>query len=245
MALNNLKSKNRIHVGQELKLGSQSVAPPKPKPVVVAKQTELEQAAEPKNAASEATADVILANAAAPEEVVAATEAGDQKELATPPEILLADPSDYVVAADGTIEIQAAETLGHYANWLEIRTQRLRELNKYSYRQPLVLGQRLKLDLSKIDAETFATRRMAHHKALQEAFFFRYRVTAASVHKLRPGESVWYLTRRKYKVPVWLLRQYNPDLDLQRVQPGTRVVFPRIELIEQDARRRNALAKTV
>jgi hypothetical protein len=27
-----------------------------------------------------------------------------------------------------------------------------------------------------------------------------------------------------------LLRQYNPDLDLDLVQPGTQIVFPQIEL---------------
>ena len=32
-------------------------------------------------------------------------------------EILLADPSDYSVAADGSIEVQATETLGHIAEW--------------------------------------------------------------------------------------------------------------------------------
>src|SRR5690606_26244528 len=31
---------------------------------------------------------------------------------------LSADPSDYSVSADGSIEIQASETLGHYADWV-------------------------------------------------------------------------------------------------------------------------------
>ena len=34
---------------------------------------------------------------------------------------------------------------------------------------------------------------------------------------------------RRYKVPVWLLRQYNPDLDIDRLHPGTEVIFPQIE----------------
>ena len=38
------------------------------------------------------------------------------------------------------------------------------------------------------------------------------------------------LTLRRYKIPIWLLRQYNPDLDLDLVQPGTEIVFPQIEL---------------
>ena len=144
--------------------------------------------------------------------------------------VLLADPSDYFVAADGTIEVQAAETLGHYADWLDIRTQRLRDLNGYSFRQPVVIGHRLRLEFSVVDREEFALRRFRYHRELQEAFFARYRITDTQVHRLRRGESLFVLTLRQYKVPVWLLRQYNPDLDLNRVQTGVEIVFPQIEL---------------
>jgi hypothetical protein len=31
---------------------------------------------------------------------------------------------------------------------------------------------------------------------------------------------------REYDVPVWLFRQYNPEIDLDSVRPGTVVRFP-------------------
>jgi membrane-bound lytic murein transglycosylase D len=145
--------------------------------------------------------------------------------------VLLADPSDYFVAADNTIEVQAAETLGHYADWLDIRTQRLRDLNGYSFRRPVVIGQRIRLEFSVIDREEFAARRFRYHRELQEAFFTRYRITDTQIHRLSRGESLYVLTLRQYKVPVWLLRQYNPDLDLNRVQTGAEIVFPQIERV--------------
>jgi membrane-bound lytic murein transglycosylase D len=40
------------------------------------------------------------------------------------------------------------------------------------------------------------------------------------------GESVWALALQRYDVPVWLFRQYNPELDLHRVRKGTRLNFP-------------------
>jgi membrane-bound lytic murein transglycosylase D len=145
--------------------------------------------------------------------------------------VLLADPSDYFVAPDDTIEVQAAETLGHYADWLDVRTQRLRDLNGYSFRQPVVIGQRIRLEFSVVDREEFAARRFRYHRELQEAFFTRYRITDTQVHRLSRGESLYVLTLRRYKVPVWLLRQYNPDLDLNRVQTGAEIIFPQIELV--------------
>jgi membrane-bound lytic murein transglycosylase D len=146
------------------------------------------------------------------------------------PTVLLADPSDYDVAQDATIEVQAAETLGHYADWLGIRTQRLRDINGYSFRQPVVIGQRLKLDFSIIDQNEFTNRRVRYHRELQETFFMRYRITDTKEHQLRRGESLYILTLRRYKVPIWLLRQYNPDLDLNRARYGTKIIFPQIEL---------------
>ena len=34
---------------------------------------------------------------------------------------------------------------------------------------------------------------------------------------------------RKYRVPVWLLRQYNPDLDFGALRTGASMVVPQIE----------------
>lgn len=142
-----------------------------------------------------------------------------------------ADPSDYLVAEDGTVEVQATETLSHYAEWLEVSPDRLRKANNWSRRRQPVLGQRLRLVFTRVDRETFTQRRIAHHRGLQEQFFSRYRITDTTEHQLRSGESVWALAQQKYKVPVWLLRQYNPDLKLDQVRPGMRVIFPRLEVV--------------
>jgi membrane-bound lytic murein transglycosylase D len=139
--------------------------------------------------------------------------------------------------------VQAVETLGHYADWLEIRTQRLRDLNDHGFSQPVVIGQRLRLDFSRIAPEEFARRRIAYHRELQEAYFTRYRVTQTTVHQLRRGESVWLLTQRRHKVPVWLLRQYNPELNLDRVRPGDQIVFPRVERVQDGAPAQPAMAE--
>ena len=54
-------------------------------------------------------------------------------------------------------------------------------------------------------------------------------VTGTEQHVLRKGESLWYLAARKYRVPVWLLRQYNPDLDFGALPTGAAMVVPLIE----------------
>jgi membrane-bound lytic murein transglycosylase D len=150
--------------------------------------------------------------------------ASEQAELA-------GDPSDYLVAADGTIEVQALETLGHYADWLGIRTQRLRDINGLPFDKAVVIGERLKLEFADVDARSFEQRRIAYQQDTQEAFFLAYQITDTFDHVIRPGESLWVLALRRYRVPVWLVRQFNPDLDLDQIRPGTVVKFPELRAI--------------
>jgi membrane-bound lytic murein transglycosylase D len=217
VALNSLNSSHRIRIGQNLRLPAAGPAPERPAPAQPS-------AAQPAIVASTAPAEL-------PAEVSEITPAALADELATslPATIqttLLSDPSDYSVAADGSIEVQSLETLGHYGDWLELKTQRLRDINGLAFRSPVEVGQRVKLDLNTIDAQVFEERRVAYHRAQQDSFFRRHVITGVAEHTIRAGDSIWILALRKYDVPVWLFRQYNPGLDLHNVQPGTKVQFP-------------------
>ncbi len=125
--------------------------------------------------------------------------------------------------------MQAAETIGHFADWLEVRAGDLRKANKMRFEQPVVIGQRLKLDFSRVSAQEFEQRRLEYHQSLQDEFFDAFTVTGTERHVLEPGESLWYLAQRKYRLPVWLLRQYNPDLDFAALTPGSPLVVPVVE----------------
>jgi membrane-bound lytic murein transglycosylase D len=46
---------------------------------------------------------------------------------------------------------------------------------------------------------------------------------------LRAGETVWGLSKGSPSVPIWLLREYNPDVDLGAVRPGSKIQIPRLE----------------
>lgn len=139
---------------------------------------------------------------------------------------LLSDPSDYTVADDNTIEVQPLETLGHYADWLGLKTQRLRDINGFAFRTPVEVGQRIKLEFRGVDAKAFENLRIAYHRNQQDSFFRKHIITGVREHTIRRGESVWILSLREYDVPIWLFRQYNPELDLHRITPGVTVRFP-------------------
>jgi membrane-bound lytic murein transglycosylase D len=143
----------------------------------------------------------------------------------------LADSIDYQVRDDGTIRVEATETLGHYADWLQIPTQNLRNINKLKARQPVLLGQKLKLDYSRVSRENFEQLRRDYHAKLQGEFFVQHRITGTEVYIVRRGDSLWTMTQKFSNLPIWLLRQYNPDTDLSDLRPGTQVVMPRVEIL--------------
>jgi len=219
VSLNGLGSRHRIRAGQQLRLPAAG-----PAPEVVAMASTAPQPPEPEAVAEEAVREEVPKV----EEQEPTALAGDI--AATVPSslqtALLSDPSDYTVAEDGTIEVQSLETLGHYADWLGLRTQRLRDINGFAFRTPVEVGQRIKLEFRDVDAETFENLRVDYHRKQQDSFFRKHVITGIREHTIRRGESVWILSLREYEVPIWLFRQYNPTLDLHRITPGTTVRFP-------------------
>lgn len=148
---------------------------------------------------------------------------------------LAADPSDYSVAANNTIEIQASETLGHYADWLGLLSTDIRRLNKMPNSQPVVIGRRLALDFSKVSSAEFELKRRQYHLEEQQEFFRQYRIANVDEYKVSANDNIGNLARRKYSVPMWLLQQYNPDLNFRQVQIGQTVVFPVLAPVSADA----------
>jgi membrane-bound lytic murein transglycosylase D len=144
---------------------------------------------------------------------------------AQPQPDLAADPADYGVSADGTVEIQIGETLGHYAEWLGLRSDRLRKLNGLRAKQSLIVGRRLKMEFSGVTPQRFEQLRVAHHQSRQLAYFERHRINGVVEHPIAPGDSLWLLAVQQYRIPLWLLRQYNPDIDTATVLPIRAVIY--------------------
>lgn len=143
-----------------------------------------------------------------------------------------ADPTDYSVARDGTIRVATTETLGLYAEWLDVRAWDLRRLNHMRFRQPVLIGHRLRLDFRHISAQQFERLRLAYHQALETQYFASHRILGTQIYIARRGDSLWALTRQYAQVPEWLLRQYNPDTDFSDLRPGAQIIVPQIETVQ-------------
>jgi membrane-bound lytic murein transglycosylase D len=168
-----------------------------------------------------------------PEEPVSARQTGSTALLPAAAPTGSSDPTDYSVAADGTVIVQAAETLGHYADWSGIGSQALRTLNKLHKNAMVTLGRKVKLDLSRVSAEQFAAARREYHRRLQEEYFAGHRIAGTETYAVKRGDSLWIVAQQHADLPVWLVAQYNPDVDFNDVRPGTAITLPRVEVINR------------
>jgi len=167
-----------------------------------------------------------------PKEPVTARQTDGAALLPAGPPTGSSDATDYSVAADDTVVVQAAETLGHFADWSGIDSQTLRALNKLHKNAMVTLGHRIKLDLSRVTAEQFAAARRNYHHELQEAFFAAHRIAGTENYSVKRGDSLWTIAQHS-GVPIWLVAQYNPDVDFNDMRPGTAVTVPRVEDINR------------
>ncbi len=129
--------------------------------------------------------------------------------------------------------MQAAETLGHFADWSKVGSASLRTLNRLHKNAMVTLGHKVKLDLSQVSAAQFETARRDYHRQLQEAFFATHRISGTENYAVKKGESLWIIAQQHADLPVWLVAEYNPDVDFGDVRPGTTIALPRVEAINR------------
>jgi len=129
----------------------------------------------------------------------------------------------------GIIQVEAEETLGHYAEWLNVRAWDIRKLNGYRYGRMIHLGQTLRIPLSQVDRQGFEQQRYEYHKEMVEDFFSAYRVENLETYSVQRGDSLWVLSRERFELPVWLIRRYNSAVDLNRLMPSDRLQIPVVE----------------
>jgi membrane-bound lytic murein transglycosylase D len=227
MTLNSMHEQDDIYEGQRIRL-----VPDAPEPETVTTPATAEAAkAAVQESEEEGEAVSAARKLAAKAEPVSKAEAQAESPELGPGSTGSAsvEAVDYSVAPDNSIRVVAAETLGHYADWLRTSASHLRTLNHLKGRTPVVMGKRLKLDFKVVTPEQFEQKRRDYHERLEAAYFAAHRISGTEVYIARTGDSLWSITQRSVKVPVWLLQQYNPDLDFGNLRPGTQISLPKVE----------------
>jgi membrane-bound lytic murein transglycosylase D len=143
--------------------------------------------------------------------------------------ILDTDPANYYVDINGNIEAQASETIGRLANWLDIRAWDIRRLNNMNYRDRIFIGKKVLLDFNQISIADFEISRRDYHANLQRDFFDTHQIKGSEEYEIKLNDNIDRLAQNTYSAPLWLVRQYNPDLNFNRIRVGQKISFPLLE----------------
>ncbi len=124
------------------------------------------------------------------------------------------------------ITVLPNETLGHYADWLNVSSRHLRKLNRISYKSSIHVGQKLRIDFVNQSKEDFESKRLEFHDNLQKKFYTDYSIVGTKNYQIKSGDNIWYLCKYKFNVPYWLVAYYNKDLKWNNLKPGDEIQIP-------------------
>jgi len=219
---NNLDRKATILVGQSLHLPGVSK----------------EAAAGPIKAAKEKTAKdvVVLAEAAAKNKP--ADEEAAAASWAASPEVDLSNAEVNHLAIEktvlkdnrlfGVIRVAPEETIGHYAEWLNVPAGEILAANHKKSARSINTDQELYVPLTKVSARDFEEKRLDFHREIEEDFFAAYQVENLVSYRVKKGDTIWSICYEKLDLPVWLLKKYNTQIDFSRLYPSQTLKVPQV-----------------
>ena len=129
----------------------------------------------------------------------------------------------------GVIRVAVAETLGHYADWLQVPTRSIRRLNGFRHGQVLRIHQKVRIPLNRITKAEFEEKRLEYHEELVQDFFNAYRVEQTQTYHIKTGDNIWTLCKDVFEIPLWLFLTYNEGLDLNDLKAAQQVKIPVVE----------------
>lgn len=125
------------------------------------------------------------------------------------------------------IQVRTGENLVGIASVAGVSVEAIVEANGLDARDPLQVGQTLRIPLSGDLAHAFTEARdFARADRLDRYVAGRGGLVGVEAHAVRTGETAWAIAKEQAGVPVWVLSAFNPDASLDSLGIGQRVKVP-------------------
>lgn len=132
------------------------------------------------------------------------------------------------------IIVETEETIGHYAEWSNLKAQQIRNSNNISNKSQIILGQKLIIPMDKEQLNSFKQNRAQFHLGIQEDFFNNFKIVGQINYKVQKGDSIDAILRN-FSLPLWLLRTYSKNSFSNQLKIGQSINIPKIEAINEES----------
>jgi membrane-bound lytic murein transglycosylase D len=127
--------------------------------------------------------------------------------------------------SEAVIRVAVDETLGHIADWLGTSVRHLRRHNRG--RRSIRVNQKIYIPLKHaFTLEQFNAKRLEYHMAQEEDFYSSYRVVDSKERTVEYGDTLWSICNRDEEIPIWLLKKYNRNINLDTLKVNMLLTIP-------------------
>jgi membrane-bound lytic murein transglycosylase D len=134
------------------------------------------------------------------------------------------------------LTVESDETLGHFADWGQVKTQRIRDWNGLGFGESIRPGQTLRIRLSEEQRVKFNAERTQYHAAIEEDFYQSYKLVGTETYVVRRGDTLSRIMSRQ-GVPFWLMRKVQTNGELKEtvsLRVGQRIKIPQVKAREDE-----------
>ena len=131
-------------------------------------------------------------------------------------------------ALGATYALRRGETLDHFARWSGLPVEVLAEASGLSLEATaLPVGTLVQVPLDADGLARLEVAREAHHLERSWSWLLsRGGAVGTEAHEVRDGETAWTIAKTHGDVPVWVVEAYNPEVDLDALEPGYALLIP-------------------
>ncbi|MEO0600284.1 MAG: LysM domain-containing protein [Myxococcota bacterium] len=124
-------------------------------------------------------------------------------------------------------ELRSGETLDHFARWSGTTVEEIAESSALSLGGRHDVGTEVVIAADDDLRATIDAARDAHHALRVDRYLERRGgLVDHATYTVRTGDTAWHVASRNGRLPVWLIEEFNPTLDLDALRPGQALTLP-------------------
>jgi LysM repeat protein len=125
------------------------------------------------------------------------------------------------------IKVRRGESLYNLARWADTEIEAIESLNGIDLTDTLDVGDTLVIPLTASGQKALSSKRDRATKHRSSRYIKRRGgVVETRAYRMRTGETVSKVARKNGRIPLWLVKSYNPKLNLNKVRIGQSITLP-------------------